>query len=374
VLSPLLISIQLLKEKITDPGGQTLLESLEANVNRGTGLVRQVLAFGRGVKGDHILVQVQHIAREISQIIQETFPKSLRFQLDLASGLWPVSCDPNQVHQVLLNLCVNARDAMPQGGKLSLRMENVLIEPDYVVRNLGAKPGPYVVISVEDTGTGISKENQEHIFEPFFTTKDPGKGTGLGLSTTLAIIKSHDGFIHCYSEPGKGSVFKVYLPADTMSVAGDAGPEKQRQLPRGHNELVLVVDDEEPIRNLVQRILERFGYRVLLAANGAEAVALYNKARWREIAVVITDMAMPVMDGPTAITALRTLNPKIKIIGSSGLDSGVRRGNQKDADIRHFLVKPYTTESLLQTLQAILQEDADGHPPAEQADGNAIEK
>ena len=374
VLAPLLISIQLLKDQITDPSGLELLETLETNVNRGTGLVRQVLAFGRGIKGERILAQVQHIAREISQIIQETFPKSLRFQLELAPGLWPVSCDTNQIHQVLLNLCVNARDAMPSGGKLSLRMENIQINQDYAARNLDARTGPHVVISVEDTGTGIPKEHLERIFEPFFTTKEVGKGTGLGLSTTMAIVKSHDGFIHCYSEPGKGTVFKVYLPADTTSVAAEAGQAKNRRLPRGNNELVLVVDDEEPIRSLAQQILKRFGYRVLLAADGAEAVALYNKSRWREIAVVITDMAMPVMDGTTTIAALRTINPKIKIIGSSGLGSEARKTSQSDTDIGHFLPKPYSAEDLLQMLHEVLQEDTVGYSPAKQDDESAAGK
>jgi len=350
VLAPLLISIQLLREKITDADGQQILATLETNVNRGADLVKQVLTFGRGIQGERVMIQIKHIAREIKEIVRETFPKSVRLQMDVAPELWKISGDATQIEQVLLNLCVNARDAMPDGGKLSLRIENKVLDQIYAGSNLESKPGRHVVISVSDTGAGMTREVQDRIFEPFFTTKEHGKGTGLGLSTTLAIVKSHGGFIHCYSELGKGSMFKVYLPVGAAPDVETAAAEKPR-LPRGRNELVLVVDDEEPIREIAKQILERFGYRVLLAANGAEAVKLYT-ARQKEIAVVITDMAMPVMDGPAAIAALNTINPNIKIIGSSGLDSG----NKSGAAIGHFMPKPYTAETVLNMLQKVLQE------------------
>jgi PAS domain S-box-containing protein len=350
VLAPLLISIHLLKDKIADAEGHDLLAMLETNVNRGSDLVKQVLAFGRGIEGERVQVQLKHIARNMKQIVQETFPKSVRLQMDVARDLWLISGDATQIEQVLLNLCVNARDAMPEGGKLSLDLENQILDERYAAANLEAKPGRYVVVTVADTGQGIPREIQERIFEPFFTTKEQGKGTGLGLSTSLAIVKGHGGFIHCYSEPGKGSTFKVYLPADASANAAPA-PAAPPRLPRGGNELVLVVDDEEPIRNIARQILERFGYRALPAANGAEAVALY-RARGPEIAAVLTDMAMPVMDGATAIAALKAINPGVKIIGSSGLDSGVKT----DAGIRHFIRKPYTAEVLLNELHDILRE------------------
>ena len=196
-----------------------LLQALEANVQRGAGLVKQVLAFGRGMEGERIAVHPKHIAREIKQIIHETFPKSVEFEFHSPPDLWTITGDPTQLHQVLLNLCVNARDAMPKGGKLSLHMENMMFDETYAGMNLEARPGPYVLIKVTDTGRGIPKEIQDRIFDPFFTTKEPGKGTGLGLSTTLAIVKSHGGFINCYSEPGKGTLFKVYLPANPTAVA-----------------------------------------------------------------------------------------------------------------------------------------------------------
>ena len=353
VLTPILISVQVLRDRTADDDAKKLLESLEVNVQRGAGLVRQVLAFGRGMEGERILVQPKHIAREIKQIVKETFPKSVAFELHAATDLWTITGDPTQLHQILLNLCVNARDAMPQGGKLSLHLENVSLDEAYASMNLEARPGPYVCITVNDTGTGIPNEIREKIFDPFFTTKAPDKGTGLGLSTTLAIVKSHGGFINCYSEPGKGSAFKVYLPADTAPAAPEKVAPDQTRLLCGHNELVLVVDDEETIRKLAQKALEQNGYRVVLAADGHEALSLYQHRR-NEIAVVITDMAMPNMDGLATIAALKSINPEIKIVGSSGLtsDGGVTR--VMAAGIRHFIAKPYTAETMLRTLHDVL--------------------
>lgn len=220
--------------------------------------------------------------------------------------------------------------------------------------NLEARPGPYVLITVTDTGTGIPKEIKEKIFDPFFTTKAPGKGTGLGLSTTLGIVKSHDGFINCYSEPHKGTVFKVYFPANPTAVVEK--PAADSGLPRGNNELVLVVDDEESILNLAQNVLKRFGYRVLLAPNGVEAVALYAR-RQKEVDAVITDMVMPVMDGPATIVALKAINPNVKIIGSSGLASQDGVAKAEEAGIRHFIPKPYTAETMLNVLREALWDD-----------------
>jgi PAS domain S-box-containing protein len=353
VLTPLLIAVQVLKEKVTDEDGQKLLQALETNVQRGASLVKQVLAFGRGVTGERIAVNPKHIAREIKQIIREIFPKSVEFELHCAPDLWTIMGDPTQLHQVLLNLCVNARDAMPNGGKLFIHMENVMFDETYAGMNPEAQPGPYVCIKVADTGTGIPKAIQDKIFDPFFTTKEPGKGTGLGLSTTLAIVKSHGGFIHCHSAPGKGSTFEIYLPANATLVAVENAAAEESRLPRGHDELVLVVDDEEPIRNLAQKVLTRFGYRVLLAADGAEAVSLYAP-RQNEIDVVITDMAMPIMDGPATIVALKAINSDVKIVSSSGLASNGGMAKAKDAGIQYFIPKPYTTETMLNTLHEAL--------------------
>ena len=361
VLAPLLISVQLLKTRITGDEGQKLLETLESNVLRGAKLIKQVLTFGRGINGERIPIQPVQVVQEIEQIVHETFPKSVEFQADSAAGLWVVPGDATQIHQVLLNLCINARDAMPAGGRLSIKMENMVLNKIfYGGRNPETKPGSYVVITVTDTGTGIPKEIQNKIFEPFFTTKAPGKGTGLGLSTCFGIIKSHGGFINYYSEVGKGSAFKVYLPADTAAVEPKNLAVESSTLPYGHDELVLVVDDEVPILTLAEATLQHFGYRVLTAVNGAEAVSIYKKHQ-HEIAVVVTDMKMPVMDGPAAIIALKAINPKVRIIGMSGFNSQGGMTTAKNAGVDYFIPKPFATEVLLHTLQKVLHQKAVTH-------------
>ena len=248
-------------------------------------------------------------------------------------------------------------------GKLTVSMENVVLDEAYAAMNIQARPGPYVLLKVADNGTGIAEEIRDKIFEPFFTTKEIGKGTGLGLSTTSAIVRSHGGFINVYSELGKGTVFNVYFPANPTAAAaanpaaGSAAAQAaaaQTPLPCGHGELILLVDDEESVRSVGQATLERFGYRVLLACNGAEALAHYA-AHQPNIAAVLTDMAMPIMDGPALIVALQLLNPTVRIVGSSGLTSGSGVAKAVDAGVKHFVPKPYTAEALLKTLRAILE-------------------
>jgi two-component system cell cycle sensor histidine kinase/response regulator CckA len=348
VLAPILMSIALLKLKVSDESGQRLLAMLEMNAERGAQLVRQVLAFGRGAEGDRVLVQPLHIAREIEQIVSDTFPKTLSFELDSERDPWTVTGDPTQLHQVMLNLCVNARDAMPHGGKITLRIENVVLDETYSSMNHGSKPGSYLAISVTDTGSGIPPNIRDRIFEPFFTTKDIGKGTGLGLSTSLGIVQSHGGFINLTSEVGKGSTFKIYIPANAVVAAPASAAAKRAGLPRGHNELILVVDDEQPILNVAKSTLERFGYRVLVAMNGAAAVSTYALER-DSIAVVVTDMAMPIMDGPAMAVALKAINPGVKIIGSSGMDGGGLSA-AANVGVIEFIPKPYSAETLLMAI------------------------
>lgn len=357
ILTPLLVSVQLLKDKVSDKDGRQLLDHLEIYIQRGASLIKQVLSFGRGVEGEKVPVQPVRIVREIEQIVHETFPKSVEFDFHCAPDLWRILGDPTQIYQVLLNLCLNARDAMPDGGKLSIRIQNVVLDSLAAGINVEAKPGSYICISVTDTGTGIPKEIQEKIFEPFFTTKATGKGTGLGLSTSLGIVKSHGGFINCYSEEGKGSTFRVYLPADAASVTGISSPEKAvAGATEGHGETILVVDDEEAIREVVRKTLEKHNYVVVTAVNGAEAVSLY-KEQMDKIAAVITDMAMPVMDGAAAISALKALNPKVRIIASTGLSLRDNIGRAEDAGVHDFLFKPYATDVLLEKLAHVLSGD-----------------
>jgi CheY-like chemotaxis protein len=264
--------------------------------------------------------------------------------------------DPTQLHQVLVNLCLNARDAMPNGGTLSLHAENVELDAQYAGLNPEASPGPHIFLQVEDNGVGMAPEILEKIFDPFFTTKEVGKGTGLGLSTSAAIVKSHGGFIHAYSEPGKGSKFKIYLPAK-IGPPSETTAVQMAELPRGNGELILVIDDEASARQITSQTLEAFGYRVVVASDGADALAIYANQR-NEIAVVLTDMMMPVMDGAATIRVLRRMNPELPIIAASGLSANGYVARATSLGVKHFLPKPFTAEALLKVLREILTKAA----------------
>lgn len=350
VFAPILMTSQLLELTVTDERSQEWLEIMEASARRGADLVRQVVSFARGVEGDRTIVQVRHLISEVKQIAKETFPKSIDVYFDVPPVLWTVSGDATQLHQVLMNLCVNARDAMPDGGKLSIVGENIVLDEHYVRMNLDAKVGRYIVITVSDTGIGIPADTLDRIFEPFFTTKERGKGSGLGLSTVIGIIKSHRGFVNVYSEIGQGTQFKVYLPAleETQTLLVE-----ELELPRGHGELILVVDDEVAIRKITKTSLETYSYRVLTASDGIEAIALYAQHK-SEISLVLIDMMMPEMDGPTTIRTLQKIEPQVKIIGVSGLVSNDKLAKVAALGVKTFLSKPYTTQELLTTLDEVL--------------------
>jgi len=348
-LSPIITSIDLLKMRFTDPESAELISIIGASAQRGADMVRQVLSFARGVEGKRMELQIKHLVKEMEQIANDTFLKHIHVRTSVPFDLWTVLGDPTQIHQVLLNLCVNARDAMPAGGTLSITAENVTLDSQYAGMNADARPGPYVALEVEDTGTGMPAAILDKIFEPFFTTKEVGKGTGLGLSTSLAIVKSHGGFIRVSSEMGKGTRFRVFLPSSSAGT-GESAAETELQMPRGHGECILVIDDEDSVRRITRQTLEAFGYEVILAADGTEAVGIYAK-RSHHIAAVITDMTMPIMDGPATIQVLRRLNPNVRVIASSGL-STTGKAQAAALGVPYFLPKPYTAEALSGILEA----------------------
>jgi PAS domain S-box-containing protein len=350
VLSPILMAVRLLQEAHTDEKTVRLLGILQKSAEHGGELVKQVLEFARGVEGERIALQPKHVVQEAMKILRDTLPKSIEVRFSSSDNIDLIAGDPTQLHQVLMNLCVNARDAMPTGGTLTLAVNNDSIDENYARMNLEARPGRYVSIRVTDTGTGIPSQVLERIFEPFFTTKPAGKGTGLGLSTVLGIVRSHGGFISVYSEPGRGTEFRVYLPiAESHQPARDQ--LSASNLPAGNGELILVVDDEPAIREITRSTLENYGYRAITAADGAEAVAMFAQNK-DEVAAVLTDMAMPFMDGPATIRALRKIDPTLKIVASSGLTTNA------DLDglaIDGFLSKPYTADRLLTTLAELFK-------------------
>ncbi|HLP91825.1 MAG TPA: response regulator [Nostocaceae cyanobacterium] len=352
ILTPILAGSQLLALKFptADERTRQMLEILEINAKRGSDLVKQVLSFARGVQGKPITLQIRHLILEVVKILKETFPKSIEVTTDIPQNLWMVSGDSTQLHQVLMNLCVNARDAMPNGGILRISAENLVIDENYVRMNLEAKPGAYIVITVTDTGVGIAGEILDRIFEPFFTTKEVGQGTGLGLSTVVGIIKSHGGFVNVYSEVGRGTQFKVYLPA----VIGLEKATQENVKPLvGKGELILVVDDEPAIQETTTQSLEANNYHVLSANDGIEAIALYAKHS-DQIGAVLMDIMLPSLDGTTAIRTLQKINPDVKIIASSGLMSHSKLEAIAEMGITNFLPKPYTVNELLLSLEKVI--------------------
>ena len=354
VLAPIMMTVSFLKEAVTDETTAGMIQTLETCAKRGAHIVRQVLTFARGVEGVRVPLQPKHLIEEIERIARETFPRSLYIQTYVCKQPWLITGDATQIQQVLMNLWVNARDAMPQGGTLTARVDNVEVglgDPELQLHPK-AKPGAYVVISVIDTGTGIPPELMDKIFDPFFTTKPVGQGTGLGLPTVLGIVENHGGFLHVDSEVGKGTVFKVYLPA-AATEKEEAHETEFTSLPRGNGEVVLIVDDEPAIREIASRILAAHGYRPLTACEGKEALALFAQNH-DKVKAVVSDLMMPRMDGPATIRALRQLKPDLKTIMITGLGEDARVAEAKAAGSDIVLSKPFTAEQLLVALKQLL--------------------
>jgi two-component system, cell cycle sensor histidine kinase and response regulator CckA len=353
ILSPILMAVEMIALNNQDADSEQWLALIKENSERGANLVSQVLSFARGVEGERISIQLKHLIKDLVKVLNNTLPKSINVKFKIDPDLWIISADPTQIHQVLMNLCINARDAMPLGGTLEITAENIELDESYAQMQSGAHVGRYVLLNVRDTGTGMPPEISSRIFDPFFTTKEIGKGTGLGLATALSIVQSHEGFINVYSEVAKGTKFSVYLPA---SESASAAAEKAPSLPypKGNGELVLVVDDEENIRQITRGTLEKFGYRVLTADDGTEALGIYAENK-DDISLVLTDMAMPHMDGLATIRVLKKLNPNLKIIAASGLSSTEQLSEVASLGVNTFLTKPFTAEKLLTTISEILK-------------------
>lgn len=352
VLSPIMLSIDLLKDRATDDRSIRLLNTIESSAVRGKEIIKQVLTFARGLEGKKVTIQLKPILKEILHMLNETFPKSINISLDIREELWFVSGNITQIHQVLLNLCVNARDAMPQGGDLKLSASNMILDENYAGMNIDAKKGQYLKIGVRDTGIGIPAHLHDKIFEPFFTTKEVGKGTGLGLSTVHSIIKTHGGFIEFESEVSKGTTFNVYLPA-VQSAETEKSESSSFRLPAGNGELIMVVEDENSILEITQQTLEYYNYKVVTARDGTEAISQFA-AVGNDVKVVITDIMMPVLDGIATARTLRKLQPGVKIILTSGLKSIDPTTELSDLQVQAFLQKPYTAEKLLSTIYEVL--------------------
>jgi PAS domain S-box-containing protein len=357
ILAPILMSAPMLRLDLDESMRENLVSTIEASAQRGADIVRQILTFTRGIAGERLLLQPVHILKEVCHISQETFPKNILVIPQYNDLAWPVYGDPTQLHQLLMNMAVNARDAMPDGGTLTISAENVEVDEQYAatLRN-GIQPGHYLAWTITDTGTGIPAHIQDRIFDPFFTTKEVGKGTGLGLSTVIGIVRSHNGALSLESEPGKGTKFTIYLPA----MPGESVVAKEVNAPEeapGHGELILLVDDEKGVLEMSRLVLERSGYRIETAKDGIEGLAYFAKHA-DEVALVITDIHMPNFDGISLIKAMRQLNPNVPIIGSTGQVSESEEAKLSSLALNRFLKKPYSKRQLLSAAADLLAKSA----------------
>ena len=356
VLTPILMSVQMLALGENDPGRSELLGVMEASVKRGAEMIRQVLSFARGVEGRRIEVDLNELLIELESECNEALADNVAFTLKADDKLWRTNGDPTQLLQVLINLVYNARDAMPDGGGLVVGARNVTIDQSFSSLTHLASPGDYILLTVEDTGTGMTPDVMDKIFEPFFTTKDLGQGTGLGLATSAAILRSHEGFIQVYSEPGTGTRFSIHLPASTEPDGEseiDHSADVTEELPRGNGELVLIVDDESAIRQITRTALEAFGYVTVVASNGNEAIEFCD-ASPGSVDLVVTDMMMPLMDGAALASRLHSEHPAMPIVAMSGLNTNGGIVRAADSGVHNFLAKPFTTGELLRVVRSAL--------------------
>jgi two-component system, cell cycle sensor histidine kinase and response regulator CckA len=352
VLAPIMMGIGLLRDRLTDADSRDVIETISTSAQRGAEMVSQVLSFARGREGKRVEMRAADVINDVVRIARDILPKNIEITTDVDPSLPLILGDPTQCHQVLLNLCVNARDAMPNGGQLRLSADRETIAPHQGVRPSELAAGDYVVIKVDDTGVGIPPQLLETIFDPFFTTKDAGKGTGLGLSTSQTIVRNHGGHIRVFSEPDEGSSFHVYLPvAPAPMPASAVGPTAAAA--RGQGQAVLIVDDEESVRKVLKSTLEKSGYRVLQASNGREALTIYNDAG-SSIDAIVIDMTMPVLGGMPTMRELVKMNPDVRIIAASGIHDNEATAKSIGPQVTHFLAKPFTSEMLLRAIAAAI--------------------
>jgi PAS domain S-box-containing protein len=353
ILSPVLMGADLLLDSVQDPNGRNLLEMVKSSAQRGAAILRQLLTFGRGEEEGRDVLDLEPLIRDMLKIVAETFPKSVSVQSRVAPDLPAIRGNVTHLHQMLMNLCINARDAMPAGGRLTLDARAETVDAELAKTCSAPATGPHVVLEVADTGAGIPPEILDKIFDPFFTTKPAGQGTGLGLSTVLGLVRSHQGFIRVDSQPGAGTRFQIYLPAAPAEAPPEA-PASAATALRGHGEGILVVDDEEVALDVARRILEQHGYRTLVARSGAEALALYDRDPAR-IQLVVADLMMPGMDGAALLRHLRRTTPNLKAVAMTGGLSRAEMAQALETESAEFLLKPFDAAVLLETVRRALR-------------------
>ncbi|HQT91657.1 MAG TPA: PAS domain S-box protein, partial [Candidatus Kryptobacter bacterium] len=352
VLTPIALAIEMLQRKHgSDEKTARLLSTLESTVKRGSEVVKQILALSRDAESHLQRLDPVNVIEDVRRMIEGTFPKNISNAMTVEKGTGLLLGDRMQIYQILANLCINARDTMRDGGKLSLSARNATVDEQYAGMTRGAKAGKFILFEVRDTGTGIMKEDIEKLFDPFLTISESGRGAGLGLAIAHGLVESHGGFIEIESEVYKGTTFKVYLPA---AAPGEQNPQVAPE-PKpgvGHEELILIVDDEMAIREITKSTLEAYGYKVLVASDGSEAVSLFATHR-DEISLVVTDMAMPIMDGSATVSALRKIDPAVSVIVTTGyMDSS--ETHHMSETVNAILKKPYSAAALMKVITEVL--------------------
>jgi signal transduction histidine kinase/ActR/RegA family two-component response regulator len=348
--------VQLMKMKIkTDNPLSEYITDIDTSCQRAAGLTRKMLTFSRSEIGEKKLVKINHLVDGMHRLLRQTLPAQIELKIDLQPNLPFIKAEGSQLEQVLLNLAVNARDAMPNGGTLSIKTGRVELDASFCIAHSLGNPGQYIIIEVQDSGEGMPAHVIEHIFEPFFTTKEPGKGTGLGLSIVYSIIKNYGGHITAESELDKGSCFKIYLPVENEVYEEVSTHEVEPARSTGAGEHILVVDDEPQLREIAKEVLTTSGYQVSEAANGQEAVNVYREHRenGNRVDLVMLDMSMPVMDGKACMKCLRGIDPSVPILITTGHTDGT---DMLKATANGILFKPFSLSSLLQEVKKILDQ------------------
>ncbi|MDX2186459.1 MAG: response regulator [Opitutaceae bacterium] len=361
ILSPILLIQPLLHSRVTHPSDRDLLNMVATTARRGANIVQQLLAFSRGGAGERGPVQLRHLMNEVLSLVKETFPRDIEVRHEWSGDVWPVDGNGTQIHQILLNLCVNARDAMPRGGKLTLRGMNVTLTPESAELPADSEPGNFVLIEVSDTGTGIEPEILPRIFDPFFTTKPVGKGTGLGLSTVVGITRAHGGFVKVDSKLGHGSTFKVFLRANEDKEVAVPVMELNQENRGTPETTLLLVDDEPLVRDSARLLLEGWQYQVVCATDGADALTQFLRHR-REINLVVTDLVMPNMDGYALVRALKAIDTSTLIIAITGYIEESQQTALLEMGVNRILTKPVEPRALLEAVRTVLDEKKEPAP------------
>ncbi|MFN7160544.1 MAG: response regulator [Candidatus Gracilibacteria bacterium] len=352
-LTPIMLITQLLATKVSDEQSQKMIDTLSSNTQYCSNLVKQILTFARGVEGSKEVIDIGLYIADALSTIQGSIPVNINITTDIPADLQKIFADKTQIYQIIINLLINARDAMPQGGNIHISAQNIYVDNFFASMHTEAKAGHHIMFSVADNGSGITPDVLSKIFDPYFTTKSADKGTGLGLSMVMSIISGHGGFINVASKEGQGTTFKFYLPSVQNEVPAKLTKDTVETF-NGQNSLILIVDDNKPIREAAEHTLKESNFQVITAKDGVEALTLYLEYK-NKIKVVLTDYNMPVMDGLGTIRALRSFDPSVKIILTSGTGKDIESVRHLGPDIK-FLAKPYMTRDLLKLLDELQQD------------------